>query len=293
MFAKRNTMRALLLFLLFLAFLLLGRWYFVCQVRQMCGPEAPEDVRLNTLLFRDGDTIVLRGFDHFAFDTASVSPRLNENNQVFLDSVAIYLLNKPTKNLTITGRYTTPEDDIEVGFYENIGVARAAALRQELMRRGIGEDRISLDYQLDQTGSLRRPAAFDGFLRNDSDYEKQAFTFTNMSFTDANFEFGSAEFRPGESCIYYMDSVNTYMSLNPDSRLTIVGHTDSIDTDRFNYRLGLERAENTKEYMEELGVTASRIDVASGGESKPVAPNRTDEGRQKNRRVEFIIQEES
>jgi outer membrane protein OmpA-like peptidoglycan-associated protein len=90
-----------------------------------------------------------------------------------------------------------------------------------------------------------------------------------------------------------MDSVNTYMSLNPDSRLTIVGHTDSIDTDKFNYRLGLDRAENTKKYMEELGVNASRIDVASEGESKPVAPNRTDEGRQKNRRVEFIIQEES
>lgn len=284
-------MRAFLLFLLFLAFLLLGRWYFVCEVRQMCGPELQEDVRLNTLLFRDGDSIVLRGYDHFKFPDGSTQPELNENNRTFLDEVAQYLLRKPDKNLTITGRYTEAEDTIEIGIYENIGVARAEVLRKALRRRGLEVERISLDYQLDETNSLRRPVAFDAFLADSSEYEKQAFTFTNMSFTDANFEFGSAEFYPGPSCVTYMDSVETYMSLNEKSTLTIVGHTDSIDTDAFNYRLGMERAKSTREYMMTLGVPEERIEVASEGEQKPVAPNRTSEGRQKNRRVVFIINE--
>lgn len=285
-------MRAFLLFLLFLAFLLLGRWYFVCQVRQMCAPQEREEVRLNTLLFRDGDSIVLRGYDHFKFEPGSAQPELNENNRAFLDEVAQYLLGKPEKNLTIIGRYTEAEDTIEIGIYENIGVARAEALRKALARRGVDRDRISLDYQLDETNSLRRPAAFDAFLEDSSQYEKQAFTFTNMSFTDANFEFGSAEFNPGPSCVTYMDSVETYMTLNEESTLTIVGHTDSIDTDAFNYRLGLERAKSTREYLTELGLPEERIEVASQGEQKPVAPNRTDEGRQKNRRVVFIINED-
>lgn len=285
-------MRAFLLFLLFLAFLLVGRWYFVCEVRQMCGPEQREEVRLNTLLFRDGDSIVLRGYDHFKFSPGATEPELNENNRAFLDGVAQYLLAQPDKNLTITGRYTEAEDTLEIGIYENIGVARAEALRRALTRRGLARDRISLDYQLDQTNSLRRPVAFDAFLADSSEYEKQAFTFTNMSFTDANFEFGSAEFNPGPSCVTYMDSVQTYMALNEESSLTIVGHTDSIDTDAFNYRLGLERAKSTRTYMVALGVPEERIEVASEGEQKPVAPNRTDEGRQKNRRVVFIINED-
>ena len=280
------------MFLLFLAFLLLGRWYFVCQVRQMCVPEPQEEVRLNTLLFRDGDSIVLRGYDHFKFPEGATEPELNENNQVFLDKVAQYLLGKSDKNLTITGRYTAAEDTIEIGIYENIGVARAEALRTALSRRGLERDRISLDYQLDATNSLRRPVAFDAFLEDNSEYEKQAFTFSNMSFTDANFEFGSAEFNPGPSCVTYMDSVQTYMDMNEESTLTIVGHTDSIDTDAFNYRLGLERAKSTRAYMTALGVAGKRIEVASAGEEKPVAPNRTDEGRQKNRRVVFIINED-
>ncbi|NRB63390.1 MAG: OmpA family protein [Saprospiraceae bacterium] len=69
------------------------------------------------------------------------------------------------------------------------------------------------------------------------------------------------------------------------------GHTDSIATEAFNLRLGLNRAKSTKAYMQSLGVPEGRISVDSEGELQPVAPNRTDEGRQKNRRVDFIIQE--
>lgn len=279
-----------ILFLVFLVYLVLARWFFICEIRQLCADPVTEEVRLNTLIFRDGDSIVLRGYDHFRFDTAAIKPILNENNQIFLDSVSIYLLRAPDKNLTITGRYTQGESDLSFGFLENIGVARADALRQELTRRGIDRERISLDYQLDQTGNLRRPAAFDAFLADSSRYRKQAFTFANMSFTDANFEFGSAEFRPGPSCVAYMDSVQTYLSLNPDSRLKIIGHTDSVDTHAFNYRLGLDRARSTQVYMEEIGVSSDRITVDSEGETQPVAPNKTDEGRQKNRRVVFLIQ---
>ncbi len=281
-------MRLFLMFLVFLAFLLFGRWYFVCQVRGLCGEAVPVDTRLPTLTLTDGDSVVLSGFDHFAFTPGQVSPDLNDNNRLFLDKAAEYLLRKGAKQLTITGVYRLDEEGARYGFYENLGVARADEVRKMLMSRGILEERISLDHRIDSTNDLRRPLAFEAF--SDDGRNRSLFTFTNMTFSDANFEFGSAEFRPGTPFIAYADSVKVFFDLNPEKLLTIVGHTDSIDTDQFNYRLGMDRARNARQYFVELGIDGARITVNSKGETMPVSTNSTEEGRQKNRRVEFVIE---
>jgi len=285
-------MRALLL-LFFLAYLLLGRWYFICEVRQQCTNPLGDNVRLKTLTFTDEDSLVYTGYDHFRFDTARIDPMLNENNRQFLDSIAFYLGNIGDRNLTITGAYMQKEASLESGFYENLGVARAAEIRELLQDRGLAEDRITLDYRLDRTNTLARPLTFKAYDPNAGNLERSAFTFTNMTFSDANFEFGSAEFKPGDPFITYADSVETYMEINPQIGMTIVGHADSIDTETFNYELGLDRARNARLYFTNLGIDKERIEVASKGETRPVADNGTDEGRQKNRRVEFILEKNS
>ena len=68
--------------------------------------------------------------------------------------------------------------------------------------------------------------------------------------------------------------------------IEIEGHTDSAGDKNLNYRLGLERAENVKRYIYETHqVPLHRINVISYGEEKPVAPNKTRDGRAQNRRV--------
>jgi outer membrane protein OmpA-like peptidoglycan-associated protein len=68
--------------------------------------------------------------------------------------------------------------------------------------------------------------------------------------------------------------------------IEIEGHTDSAGDKNLNYRLGLERAENVKRYIYETHqVPLHRINVISYGEEKPVAPNKTRDGRSQNRRV--------
>jgi outer membrane protein OmpA-like peptidoglycan-associated protein len=68
--------------------------------------------------------------------------------------------------------------------------------------------------------------------------------------------------------------------------IEIEGHTDSSGTPEVNYRLGLERAENVKRYLyEQHQVPLHRINVISYGEDKPIAPNKTRDGRAQNRRV--------
>ncbi len=285
-------MRAFLVFLLFCVYALVARWYYVCEIKQLCE-DPVENIRLQTLQLTEEDTVLLSGYDQFAFDSTNVRPRLNANNELFLDTVADLMNAFPEKNLKITGDYLESEADLEVGFYENIGVARAAEARKLLMRRGIAEDRIALDYRLSRDSVLREPLAFELYVPEEGPeaFENTQFSFTNMTFSDANFAFDSDEFRPGDPFIAYADSVKTYLALNPEESLRIIGHTDSVGTQGYNQDLGLRRAKNARQYFKDLGVV-TEIEVESAGETRPVAPNSTEEGRQKNRRVNFVIEEE-
>ena len=68
--------------------------------------------------------------------------------------------------------------------------------------------------------------------------------------------------------------------------IEIEGHTDSSGSPEGNYTLGLQRAENVKRYIyEQHQVPLHRINVISYGEDKPIAPNKTRDGRAQNRRV--------
>lgn len=281
---------AFLVFLVFIAYALAARWYYVCKVKNLCE-DVPADVRLKTLQLTEGDTVLLEGFDQFAFDSASVAPRLNENNQLFLDTLAAYLQQYPDKNLTITSFYRVSESEIQPGFYENIGVARAAEIRKELMKRGIEEQRVSLDHGLSEDEALQEPLLFELYVTPE-EFAKVQFSFTNMTFSDANFAFDSDEFRPGEPFLLYADSVKIYLDRNEEEKLTIIGHTDNIGQEQYNYNLGMRRAKSAREYFRELGVVAD-IEVDSKGETVPVAANDSAEGRQKNRRVNFVLEDGS
>jgi outer membrane protein OmpA-like peptidoglycan-associated protein len=67
------------------------------------------------------------------------------------------------------------------------------------------------------------------------------------------------------------------------------GHTDNLGDDDANMILSKNRSEAVKQYLISQGISESRIKVNYFGETKPIADNNTSEGRQKNRRVEFVI----
>jgi outer membrane protein OmpA-like peptidoglycan-associated protein len=68
--------------------------------------------------------------------------------------------------------------------------------------------------------------------------------------------------------------------------IEIEGHTDNAGPNQINYKLGLERAEAVKRYLyEQHQVPLHKISVISYGEEKPIAPNKTRDGRAQNRRV--------
>ncbi|HEY0527743.1 MAG TPA: OmpA family protein [Gemmatimonadaceae bacterium] len=75
----------------------------------------------------------------------------------------------------------------------------------------------------------------------------------------------------------------------PNSDILIVGHTDSVGTDAYNLDLSQRRAQAASAYLQSLGVPAARVRTEGKGEAEPVVSNDTEEGRQKNRRVEIAI----
>lgn len=103
-----------------------------------------------------------------------------------------------------------------------------------------------------------------------------------------NFEFDSAEIK-GAKSFKILNRVAQILKKYPDYKVRIVGHTDNIGSEEYNLKLSKKRAEAVKKYLIKKGISASRLTTEGKGESSPIAPNDTEEGRAKNRRVEFFL----
>jgi len=79
----------------------------------------------------------------------------------------------------------------------------------------------------------------------------------------------------------------------PDLKIEIVGHTDNTGSFEFNKKLSLERAKAVRDYLvKKFNLKPENFIIRGAGPSEPIAPNDTEEGRARNRRVEVIIGEE-
>ncbi|MGH2648398.1 MAG: OmpA family protein [Ginsengibacter sp.] len=101
------------------------------------------------------------------------------------------------------------------------------------------------------------------------------------------FDFDKYDLRP-ESYIE-LNRVVKLLNENPSVEIEMSAHTDSRGSDDYNFKLSDNRARSVMEYIISKGIDRGRITSHGYGETKPVATNDTDEGRQLNRRVEFKI----
>ena len=100
-----------------------------------------------------------------------------------------------------------------------------------------------------------------------------------------NFDFDKSVVKP--QYFELLRNVKDYVEQN-NLKILIIGHTDSKGTDAYNMALGMRRAVAVRDKLLEFGLDPARIvGVESRGESQPIAPNDTDEGRFQNRRIQF------
>jgi outer membrane protein OmpA-like peptidoglycan-associated protein len=79
-----------------------------------------------------------------------------------------------------------------------------------------------------------------------------------------------------------------YLEENPDLSIQINAHTDNIGSNKLNQILSQKRSQSVVDFLIEMGIDSSRLEAKGFGEEYPIAPNDSDEGRQENRRVEFM-----
>ena len=112
-----------------------------------------------------------------------------------------------------------------------------------------------------------------------------------LTLGDVLFAVGKAELKPGAKRT--LDKLVAAMKRDRETTVVIEGHTDSTGQRAFNLGLSQRRANAVRAYLTAKGIPAARIDSRGLGPDYPVATNATEAGRQQNRRVEVLVQNDA
>jgi OmpA-OmpF porin, OOP family len=112
---------------------------------------------------------------------------------------------------------------------------------------------------------------------------------TMAGFNNIQFEFNSSVLRT--SAYPTLDKLSAEVRANEALRIQLDGHASAEGTEEYNMQLSKDRANSVKTYLVNSGVAANRISTKGYGETRPIASNATEDGRSKNRRVEFRQQQ--
>jgi outer membrane protein OmpA-like peptidoglycan-associated protein len=85
-----------------------------------------------------------------------------------------------------------------------------------------------------------------------------------------------------------LTQVREMLAAHPELKIKIEGHTDNVGGQAANLTLSQQRAAAVKAWLVKAGIAEDRLSTSGHGDSRPLAPNETDEGRGKNRRVELV-----
>ena len=107
--------------------------------------------------------------------------------------------------------------------------------------------------------------------------------------SDISFDTNRADIKPNFRPI--LDRFASTLQSNPNTNVTIIGHTDSTGSDAINNPLSVNRAAETRQYLASHGVAPNRIQIDGRGSHEPIASNSSEATRARNRRVEIYVAE--
>ena len=188
------------------------------------------------------------------------------------------------KILRIEGPYFA--DETNATTFENLGLARADAVKQLLVDT-IPSEKMEIASKLVNFLDDAKTKSFGGTVLNWKVRNENIQEIDNKVLI--YFPYNSTKKIDNANINSYLGNVAKVMAGN-NKKVTLTGHTDNVGNPAFNKKLGLQRAVSMKNLLVKLGIDADRISVASQGQAQPIATNDTEEGRQKNRRVELEIQ---
>lgn len=108
----------------------------------------------------------------------------------------------------------------------------------------------------------------------------------HVALTGLLFDFNKATLKPESDGV--LQNVLALLTKSPGLKLEVQGHTDNVGDNKYNQTLSEQRAAAVVTWLTQHGIAAGRLSSSGYGMTRPVADNKTDEGRAKNRRVEIV-----
>ena len=195
----------------------------------------------------------------------------------------------PKKPLPYLARFNVGELKVQGRHFRISGEASGsvlAGLRNEMSRI---EDGYRLDLQVAEVAPRMPELAGLDLQAADRDHATMCQTALSRVGRANRIEFASNRAAIGGRSGEALDKAVAVAKACSDLRIEIQGHTDSRGRRAANLALGRERAEAIKDYLVERGLSADRLTAVGYGPDRPVASNRTESGRAKNRRIEYRV----
>ena len=284
-------------------------WWHVCKVKQICDaplvetsnqlppppPPPPPMFDFAPLHIMDGPALMLTSPGNITFATSGSDPDLS-NVETELATLAKYLVDNPTRKLTLKGYYKSSENNTTQ--WPNLGIARAEEIKKYLVSKGVPAEQLStigeLQVDLPTQGTTLSEAISFEFLDQAEVNEKSlaaAQKFNDIfKSLDLYFPTGSADYIKTADNEKFLVEAKKYLKENQDKKLSLTGHTDNTGTVEGNIQLSKDRAEQVKAMFVKAGISANQLITDSKGQSSPKASNNTEAGKAANRRVSIVVQ---
>lgn len=271
----------------------IGGSFFLSQL--FCGATAGPATATMSII--DGD-FKATATGNYAFAKSKHDLTATKDVYNAFTKTGTYLKSNPEKMLLLTGVYSAGENNKSA--FANLGVARAEAVKAELVKKGaIGEnistagevkDNVgfienklynSVDFKFSEAGAA---AAATSAVDNTADNGMTIYFKGDETKLDADNE-------KIKEIIQYLES---YMTTNPDARITVNGHTDNQGKLENKSKIAAARARNVRRIIRDYGdkkVFPSKQVVANSvGPDEPIGSNETEEGISLNNRVTITIE---
>lgn len=248
-------------------------WY-TCQHKGFCNQQEVEQVAEKPIAVPEKktfDPITFNGSDFKALTTE----QLTDYRSDIIDNL------EDGQTLEVVGNYTANEENNSA--FENLGLARASAIKL-LFSNFLDGNRIETSSQL---------------IENDEEIDGSRFLAHTFNYLGGNVEKIGNEiiirFPFNSTAKDYDPTVDAYLSKLSEKlkaeeiSVSIMGHTDNVGDEIANYELGYDRAEAIQNVLLTNGAPGRKIKIKSEGETRPIASNKSENGRHKNRRVVIQI----
>jgi len=284
---------------IFFLLIVLAIWCFLGFYFHSCGQAKANGTasHKSTLIAKDGDNLIAESEKaHFNFRNSGdeyMTPLSAEVNGV-IDKTVNFLNANPAKAIQITGWYTEKETNSST--MQNLGLARASHVKRLFANKGITDEQLSMD------GQIENDMVFLG-----DTLLKGPITLSVIDKPNTGIDYATLKQKfQGNPVVVQFDTSNDHPSLSqeqrkdigdliyyiknvPNSKIDISGHSDNRGNRNTNINKSKERAEFIKDYLVDNGLVAARANVIAVGPDKPIASNNTASGRAQNRRVEITL----